>query len=86
MISTFVGSESGAVPESDCAFRSRIRKLSSDSSSDLSQFLVCLLDVSVWVQLGNVVQRHEMKVDVRHAEAFDGNADPFGVGGLSDRF
>jgi hypothetical protein len=36
----------------------------------------------VRVELGNVVERHEMKVDVRHAEAFDGNAYPISVGGL----
>jgi hypothetical protein len=66
--------------------RSSIRNQTPDLSSHISQLSLRLFDVSARVQIGNVVERHEMKMEVRHAEAFDSNTDPFGVGGLFDWF
>jgi len=62
--------------------RSPIRNFAPDPSSHLGEFLLCLFDVSVRVQLVDVMERHEMQVDVPHAEAFDRDTYAFSARGM----
>lgn len=64
---------------SENRFRSPTRELTPNPSRHLGQLLLALFDVAVRVELRHATERHEMKVNVRHAQAFDGHADPFRV-------
>jgi hypothetical protein len=76
---------------SDCGSRgylerdSTTRNSSPDPLRRFGQFLLCLLYVSVRVQLTNVIERYEMKVNVWDAETLDCDAYPFSVGRFPDR-
>ena len=57
------------------------RKSSSDPLSHHAPLPLRLFHMSVRIQLVHIIERHQVKVDVWHAQAFDGDADPPGVRG-----
>jgi hypothetical protein len=63
----------------DCAFHFNIADRIPDFRRHERQLFVSLFDVSMWVELRNLVQWDKMEMNMGHTEAFDGDADSFSI-------
>lgn len=66
---------------SECAFHYNIADGVPDFRRHDGQLFSSLFDMSMWVELGNAIQWHEMEMNMRHTEAFDSDANSFGIRG-----